>query len=117
MIGWDKQDLVGKGFGGRAVVSHISQKTSEMWGTRGLVVTEKEKRQGFDGASPRLSYPTYAGANVGHPDRVGVRGRVDDHAAYRQGQGTMTEEPRSVSSFTASRALFASSSEKVTTWG
>ena len=53
--GWDKQNLRGKGFGGRVVVSHISQKTSEMWGTRALVVTEKRKRQGFDGASPRLA--------------------------------------------------------------
>jgi hypothetical protein len=32
---------------------------------------EMEEGQTFDGASPRLSYPTYAGANVGHPERVG----------------------------------------------
>ena len=63
--GWDKQNLRGKGFGGRAVVSHISPKTSEMWGTRAWVVTEERKRQSFDGASPRLSYPTYAGATWG----------------------------------------------------
>ena len=80
--GWDKQNLRGKGFGGRAVVSHISQKTSEMWGTRALVATRKRKRQTFDRASPRLYQPTYAGANVGHPDRVGERGRVDDHASF-----------------------------------
>ena len=39
----DKQKLRGKGFEGRAVVSHISRKTSEMWGTRALVVKEKKK--------------------------------------------------------------------------
>jgi hypothetical protein len=38
--GWDKQ-IPGKELRGRAVVSHISPKTSEMWGTRALVVTEK----------------------------------------------------------------------------
>jgi hypothetical protein len=32
-------------------------------------------------------------------------------------QGTMTADPRSVSSLTASKALFASSSENVATWG
>ena len=41
--------------------------------TRSSVVRAKEKRRTFDGASPRLYQPTYAGANVGHPDRVGVR--------------------------------------------
>ena len=50
--GWDEQGLRGKGLGGRAVVSHISQKTSEMWGTRALVVREERKRQSFDGLRP-----------------------------------------------------------------
>jgi hypothetical protein len=71
--GWDKQKVRGEGLGCRAVVPHISQKTSEMWGTRALVVTEKRKRRSLGEASPRLYQPTYAGANVGHPDRVGVR--------------------------------------------
>ena len=31
----------------------------------------------FDGASPRHYQPTYAGANMGHPFRVGVSERVD----------------------------------------
>ena len=52
--GWDKQNVQGKGLGCRVVVSHISPKTSEMWGTRSLVVTEKRKRRTFDGALPRL---------------------------------------------------------------
>jgi hypothetical protein len=37
------------------------------------VVTEKRKGQTFDGASPRPGYPTYAGANVGYPDGVGLK--------------------------------------------
>ena len=68
-------------FGDRAVESHISPKTSEMWATRAFVVTEKRK-QSFDGASLRLYQPTYAGANVGHPDRVGVRARMGDDAPF-----------------------------------
>ena len=47
-----------------AVVSHISRRTSEMWGTRGFVRCDRVKRSlGF----ARLFRPTYAGANVEHP--------------------------------------------------
>jgi len=52
------------------------RKEREGWGIRTLVVGG-EKRQSFDGASPRLLRPTYPGANMGHPDRVGVIGIVD----------------------------------------
>ena len=55
--GWDRQNLQGKGFGGRAVVSHISRKTSEMWGTRVLVVTEKRKDRPLMGLRPVLVNP------------------------------------------------------------
>ena len=52
------------------------RKEREGWGTRTLVVG-RGKRQTFDGASPRLDQPTYAGANMGHPDGVDVSGMVD----------------------------------------
>ena len=51
------QCVQGKGFGGRAVVSHISLKTSEMWGTRVLVLTEKEKDRALMGLRPVLVNP------------------------------------------------------------
>ena len=45
--------------------------------------SREEQTQTFDGASPRLLQSTYAGANMGHPDRgwlsgVGVSEEVDD---------------------------------------
>jgi hypothetical protein len=55
------------------VVSHISQKTSEMWGTLSLVAEpraiqfkswiEEKRSLGF----AHRFRPTYAWANVGHP--------------------------------------------------
>jgi hypothetical protein len=54
-----------KSLGDSAVVSHISRKTSEMWGTRGLWLGQGLKSDG--GASPRLFRPRYAWANLGHP--------------------------------------------------
>jgi hypothetical protein len=51
------------------------RKEREGWGTRTLDVVEKKDRalMGF----ARLYQPTYAGANMGHPFRVGVSGIVD----------------------------------------
>jgi hypothetical protein len=59
--------LAGKIFGDRAVESHISPKTGEIWGTQVLLWGKVVRAlRGF----ARLYQPTYAGANVGHPDRV-----------------------------------------------
>jgi len=55
--------------------------------------------QSFDGASPRLYQPTYAGANMGHPDRVGVSGRADDQAPFHPNLGSV----KPVANFTESR--------------
>ena len=57
---------------------------SGVWGTR-IVIPGREKRQTFDGASPRLFWPTYAGANMGHPFSVGVSERVDYEDTVQSG--------------------------------
>jgi hypothetical protein len=58
-------------FGERAVESHISPKTSEIWGTQvllwGKVVRALMRLR------PVLVNPRTLVRNVGHPDRVGVR--------------------------------------------
>jgi hypothetical protein len=70
--GWDKQKSAGKGLRGQSSgIPHLAKNERDV-GHPALVATEKRKGQTFDGASPRLGYPTYAGANVEHPDRVGV---------------------------------------------
>jgi hypothetical protein len=70
--GWDTTALHPKLFPASSAYPTLRQQR-EGWGTRALVVTEKRKKWIFEGALPRLAYPTYADANVGHPDRVGVR--------------------------------------------
>src|SRR5271170_1503754 len=54
---------------------------SGVWGTRLWSSGEREKTH-FDGASPRLYQPTYAGANMGHPFRVDVSGIVDCQGTF-----------------------------------
>jgi len=74
-VGNDRQFCPTTNMGACSVYPTLRKKR-EGWGTRTLVVG-REKRQSFDGASPRLYQPTYAGGNMGHPFRVGVSGMVD----------------------------------------
>ena len=71
-----------KGLGGQSSsIPHLAKNERDV-GHPSVGADGEEKRQSFDGASARLYQPTYAGANVGHPDRVGGRGGVEDHAPF-----------------------------------